>query len=93
MIEYYTIKEIAQLLSISYDAVRMRIQRGVYPPFRYNARVIGTTKKAFWALCVKQEKIGLIRAKDMPQMYRQERLTHVGAVSYEDNVLYGRSGA
>lgn len=91
--EYYSIREVADLLGLPYDAARMRIRRGTYPAFMFNGRLIGTTKKAFWALCAKQEAIGLIRPKNMPQAYRDEREKFLGDMSYEDCVLRGREHA
>lgn len=91
--DYYTITDVAVLLGISWDAARMRIRRGTYPRVTCNDRTVGTTKKAFWALCAKQEAIGLIRPKDMPQEYREERKKFLGDMSYEDCILRGRSHA
>lgn len=92
MVEYYTTAKIAALLGISFDAARMRVYRGIYQSFTFGGRVAGATKRSFWDVCVRQEKVGLIRPQNMPQAYRDERKIHVGAVSYEDNVLRGRSG-
>ena len=41
----------------------------------------------------KQEAIGLIRPKNMPQVYRDEREKFLGDMSYEDCVLRGREHA
>ena len=89
--EYYTIREVSDLLGLPYGAARMRIKRGTYPAVMLNGRCIGTTKKAFWALSAKQESVGLIRPKNMPQAYRDEREKFLGDASYEDYVLRGRS--
>lgn len=90
--EFYSIREVADLLGIDYHAARMRIRRGAYPAAMFNGRLIGTTKKAFWALSAKQEAVGLIRPKHMPQVYRDERQKFLGDMSYEDCVLRGRNG-
>ena len=92
MVEYYTTARIAALLGISFDAARMRVRRGMYSPFTFGGRVVGATKRSFWDVCVKHEKVGLIQPQNMPQAYRDERKVHVGAVSYEDNILRGRFG-
>lgn len=89
--DYYSIREVSDLLGIDYHAVRMRIRRGTYPPVMFNGRLVGTTKSAFWALCAKQESVGLIWVKNMPQAYRDERQKFLGDMSYEDCVLRGRN--
>lgn len=91
--EYYSTREVATLLGIDYHAARMRIRRGTYPSVMFNGRLVGTTKKAFWALSAKQESVGLIRPKNMPQVYRDERQKFLGDTSYEDCVLWGRHEA
>ena len=88
--DYYSTQDVATLLGISRDAAKMRIRRGSYPAFMYNGRLAGTTKKAFWALCAKQEAVGLIRPENMPEPYRIEREKFLGDMSYDDCVLRGR---
>lgn len=90
---YYSITDVAVLLGISWNAARMRIQRGTYPKFTCNGRTVGVPKKAFWALSAKQEAVGLIRPKNMPQAYMDEREKFLGDMSYEDNVLRGKEHA
>lgn len=90
-VEYYSIREVSDLLGIDYHAARMRIRRGTYPPVMLSGRLVGTTKRAFWALSAKQESVGLIRPKNMPQAYRDERQKFLGDMSYEDCVLRGRN--
>ena len=91
--DYYSTREVAALLGIDYHAARMRLRRGTYPAFMFNGKLVGTTKKAFWALCAKQEAVGLIRPKNMPGPYRIERQKFLGDMSYEDCVLRGREHA
>ncbi len=90
MAEYYSVAEVARLLGLTPYAARVRIKRGTYPAFMFGGRVSGTPKRGFWLACVKQEQVGLIRPKDMPQIYRDEREKFVGDMSYEDYVLRGR---
>ena len=89
--EYYSTREVATLLGISWDAAKMRIKRGSYPAVMYSGRLVGTTKRAFWALSAKQEAVGLIRPQNMPQAYRDERVKFLGDMSYEDCVLRRRN--
>ena len=79
--DYYTLTDVAVLPGISWDAVRMRVRRGTYPSITCNGRTVGVPKAAFWSLCIKQEQVGLIRPKNMPREYRDERLKNVGDTS------------
>lgn len=90
-VNYYTTREVADLLGVSIDAVRMRAKRGAYEVFKYNGQSVGVLKKPFWAVCAKREQNGQIRLKDMPERYKEERVKFLGDRSYEDCVLRGRA--
>lgn len=88
--EYYTTDMVADLLGVTYNSARMKIRRGVFPPFAIGGRIYGVLEKDFWAVCEKQEKVGLIREKNMPRVYQTERKRFLGDVHYEELVLRGR---
>ena len=90
--DYYSIREVADLLGIDYHTARMRIRRGAYPAILINGKMAGVRKSTFWARSARQEAVGLIRPKNMPQVYRDERQKFLGDMSYEDCVLRGRNG-
>lgn len=89
----YTLLEAADLLSLSYDAIRMKINRGTLPAIRCRGRMVGIPKRGFWEACAQLEQVGQIRESVMSPKYRTERLLFLGEVSYEQNVLYGKKGA
>lgn len=91
-ISYYTLREAADLLYLSYDSIRAKVYRGTFPALRCNGRVYGIPKVGFWEACAQMEADGQIRAQSMPQNYRTERLLFLGKVNYDSNVLYGKKG-
>lgn len=89
-VDYYTTDMVADLLGVSHHSARMRIRRGAFPAFKVNGRIYGVKETDFWAVCERQEQVGLIREKDMPRVYQTERKKFLGNVHYDDWVLRGR---
>lgn len=88
----YTLHETAELLGISYEAVRMRYKRGHFPAVKRGDNRPWVPAREFWNYCAQLESNGLIRLEDMPQIYKDERLLYLGAATFDHNVLYGKKG-
>lgn len=88
--EYYRLSEMASMLNISVDAVRMRVKRGLYPPHVVHKRVWGVPKREFWKVCARQESIGLIQVAKMPLEYQMEREAFAGDAVFDEDVLRGK---
>lgn len=91
--DYYSLREVSDILGISYDAVRMRIKRGTCPARFYHDRLAGIPKVDFWAVCAQQERDGLIWLKGMPQAYKDERRKYLEDRSVELKVCPFCGGA
>lgn len=87
----YTTKDVAALLGISTDAVRMRINRGHFPARHCHGRLV-IPKRELWRLCAQQEADGQIRLGGMPQTYKDERRLFLGDLTFDHNILYGKRG-
>ena len=90
VIECYSVTCAAEILGMTSDALRMRVNRGVYQVAVTDARVVGIVKRDFWRVCIKYEQNGMIVPDKMPQAYRDERQQFAGDMVYTDNVLRGR---
>lgn len=88
--DFYTIKEAAYLLGVTYDTMRQRVARGKFPGLARNGRLFGIRKRDFWATCEQWEQVGKIRVRWMPDQYKDERRKYIIGVSYENNVLWGK---
>lgn len=92
-IECHTLQRAADILGMSYSALRMRAKRGIYQTVVTEKTTTGIVKKDFWRVCIRQEQNGTIVPDQMPQAYRDERQKFAGDAVYTDNVLRGRKHA